>query len=126
MGAMQDLARRAVGWSNDAAELDKIMADMSASCEAHVNDVQDSAKTLLLNARIGFNGGLSEYQSAMCHVYIARGGSTNSHSEAFHEIQQASDHLETLREAFKPLARLGLKEHPQIEELSKHIADLRR
>jgi hypothetical protein len=78
MGAMQDLARRAVGWSNDAAELDKIMADMSASCEAHVNDVQDSAKTLLLNARIGFNGGLSEYQSAMCHVYIQRHSTRSS------------------------------------------------
>jgi DNA-binding IclR family transcriptional regulator len=126
MGDVQDLFRRATEWMNDAAELDKLMADMSASQKAQVHDVHHAARILLHNARSGFNNGLSEYQSALCHVYMARGEGVERHRQAFNSIQQAGGHFETLREAFKPLTALGIPEHPMIEELSEKIAELRR
>ena len=58
MGDVQDLFRRAAGWKHDAAELDKTMADISASSEAHVAAVCDAARELLDNARRGSNSGL--------------------------------------------------------------------
>lgn len=124
MGDVQDLARRAAQWKDDAAQLDQIMTDMSALSEAHVVPIRDAAGELLTNARGGSNGGLNEYQSARCHVYVARGERTDYYEQVFYRIQQASDHLEKLREAFKPLTVLGLKEHPQIEQLAKEIAEL--
>jgi hypothetical protein len=126
MDDVEGLVHRAVDWTDDAAELDEIMTEMSAFSKTYVSSVCDAASALFGNAHSSINSGLTEYQSALCHVYIARGESTNWHRQAFHEIQQASDHLSTLKEAFKPLTVLGIPEYPLIEELSKHIADLRR
>lgn len=111
---------------DDAAELDKIMTDMSALSEAHDAPVCDAARALLDNACRGSNSGLDEYQSATCHVYIVRVESTNYYRSTSYHIQQASGHVSTLEAAFEPLLSLGIQKHPQLEELSRNIADLHR
>ena len=69
---------------------------------------------------------LNEDQSAICHVYVVRGEKTNYYRLMSYHIQQAGDHLSTLEGAFKPLLSLGIQKHPQLEELSRNIADLHR
>jgi len=111
---------------DDAAELDKIMTDMSALSEAHDAPVCDAARALLDNACRGSNSGLDEYQSATCHVYIVRVESTNYYRSTSYHIQQASGHVSTLEAAFEPLLSLGIQKHPQLEEHSPNIGDLHR
>jgi hypothetical protein len=127
MGDVQDLARRAAQWKDDTAELDQLMTELSTFSDAHAFLVRDAARALLGNAHGPINSGLNAYPSALCHVYVARGCTMNEREQAISSIQQASNHLETLREDSKRLAALGItEEHPQVRDLAAKIEELKR
>jgi hypothetical protein len=121
-----DLVYRASIWNIDAAELDKIMADMSTLSQANKWIVSNVARKLLCKASTG-KLVLNEYQAAICNVYAVRGYNVHECEKALDRIRQASFHLETLREASKPFTTvLGMEEHHQVTELAATIEELRR
>jgi len=134
MADPHELAHRAARWKDDATELDRIMADMSALSESpQFSLVSQVARGLLLNASVGGRN-LNEYQSALCHFYAVRGFNMDARTctmdertQALHGIRQAGVHLETLRMAMKSVAALGVREeHQQLKDLAAKIEELSR
>jgi hypothetical protein len=116
------LHRRALDWTDEPGELDIIMADRSTLSKKHPFHVSQAADALLLKGPRTLNA----YQSAMCQVYLVRGCCGNEQDEALDGIDKAGEHLKILKEAFEPLAALGMEEHPQVSELAAMIEELKK
>lgn len=71
---------------------------------------------------------LSEHQFALCHVFVARGHTTNEceRGQSDESTRRATGHLTNLREASRHLTAPGTLEHPLVKELVMEVADLRR
>lgn len=122
MDDVHELVDRVASWNGDTVELEEIMANLKHS--PHLSLVPDVAKAILLKAP----DRLSEHQFALCHVFVARGHTTNEceRGQSDKRIRRATGHLTNLREASRHLTALGTLEHPLVKELVMEVANLRR